>query len=261
MNLTNSLNSLLSTHAHRRVFTGWSGAEAWCLPELAAYLKIAPINSLSNLAYEREVLEWLDGKLTVPKVLGFEEAGGKHLILLSEIQGVPGSEYAAANSNDPALIERHVENAARAMRAVHELPIGGCQLKQDIDVKLASALENIRRGFVDESNFDRENQGRSAEEIYRELVEKKPSAEDLVFTHGDLCLPNYLVLDGEISGFIDFDRGGVADRYQDIALFLRSFGFNIGNGMDVSEVFCRAYGIDGLDEDKLYYYRLLDELF
>lgn len=94
-----------------------------------------------------------------------------------------------------------------------------------------------------------------------ELVEKKPLSEDLVFTHGDLCLPNYLVLEGEITGFIDFDRGGVADRYQDIALFLRSFGFNIGNGMDVRDIFCRAYGIKGLDEEKLYYYRLLDELF
>lgn len=261
MTQMNSLSSLLSRYESRRTLTGWSGAECYYLPALAAYLKIAPINSLSNLAYEGDVLEWLDGKLTVPKVLGFEEADGRHLILLSEIKGVPGSEYVTANSHDPALIERHVEHAARAMRAVHELPIEGCPLRQDIDVKLASALENIRRGLVDESDFDRENQGRAAEEIYGELVEKKPAAEDLVFTHGDLCLPNYLVLGGEISGFIDFDRGGVADRYQDIALFLRSFGFNIGNGMDVSEVFRRAYGIDTLDEDKLYYYRLLDELF
>ena len=231
------------------------------MPGLAAYLKIAPAGGPSDLAREKEVLEWLEGKLAVPRVLGFEEADGKEMLLLSEIVGVPASEYIAANSHAPALIERHVEHAARAMRAVHELPVDGCPLRQDIDVKLASALENIRRGFVDESDFDRENRGRAAEEIYAELVEKKPAAEDLVFTHGDLCLPNYLVLDGEISGFIDFDRGGVADRCQDIALFLRSFGFNIGNGMDVGEVFCRAYGLDGLDEEKMYYYRLLDELF
>jgi len=257
----NSLNSLLSRHGHRQIFTGWSGAECYYLPDLAAYLKIAPAGGPSDLEREKAVLEWLDGELDVPKVLGFEESDGKHLILLSEIKGVPGSEYVAANSNDPALVEHHVEQAARAMRAIHDLPIAACPLPENIDVKLAMALENIRRGFVDESDFDLENQDKTAEAIYEELVEKKPLPEDLVFTHGDLCLPNYMVLDGEITGFIDLDRGGVADRYQDIALFLRSFGFNADNGMDVREVFCRAYGIDALNEEKLYYYCLLDELF
>lgn len=261
MNPTNSLNSLLSLHESRRIFTGWSGAEAWYLPGLSAYFKIAPVDGPSDLAREKQVLEWLEDKLAVPRVLGFEEAGGRQLILLSEIGGVPASEYVAANADDPVVIERHIEQTALAMRAIHELPIDACPLLQDIDTKLASAQENIRRGFVDEADFESENQGRTAEDIYRELLEKKPLTEDLVFTHGDFCLPNYMVLDGEISGFIDFDRGGVADRYQDIALFLRSFGFNIGNGMDVSEVFCRAYGLDSLDSDKLYYFRLLDELF
>jgi aminoglycoside phosphotransferase len=261
MNSTNSLTSLLSRHDHRQIFTGWSGAECYYLPELSAYLKIAPASGPSNLEHEKVVLKWLDGRLDVPKVLGFEEAGGKYLILLSEIRGMPASEYVTANSSDRGLIEDHVKRAARAMKAVHELPIDACPLRQDIDLTLPSALENIRRGFVDESDFDLENQGRSALDIYAELVEKKPAAEDLVFTHGDLCLPNYLVLDDCVSGFVDLDRGGVADRYQDIALFLCSFGFNAGNGMDVAEVFCRAYGLDSLDSEKLYYYRLLDELF
>lgn len=259
--MSGTLQGLLSKQNHAQIFTGWSGAEAYYLPDLAAYLKIAPAGGPSDLVHEKAVLEWLDGKLDVPKVLGFEESDGKYLILLSEIKGVPASEYVAANYDDPALIERHVERATRAMRAIHNLPIDACPFQQNIAVKLAAALENIRRGFVDESDFDLENQGRSAQAIYEELVEKTPAAEDLVFTHGDLCLPNYIVLNGEITGFIDFDRGGVADRYQDIALFLRSFGFNIGNGMDVSAVFCRAYGLDSLDSDKLYYYRLLDELF
>ena len=261
MNSTNSLDSLLSRHESRQIFTGWSGAECYYLPDLSAYLKIAPAGGPSDLEQEKAVLEWLDGRLNVPKVLGFEERDGKYLILLSEIKGMPASEYVAANADDPALIERHVEQAARAMRAIHDLPIDACPLRQEIEVKLAAALENIRQGICRRERFRLENQGRTAEAIYEELVEKKPAAEDLVFTHGDLCLPNYMVLDGEITGFIDFDRGGVADRYQDIALFLRSFGFNAANGMDVSEIFCRAYGIDSLDEEKLYYYRLLDELF
>jgi aminoglycoside phosphotransferase len=261
MTLTTSLPLLLSKHPHTPILTGWSGAECYYLHGLAAYLKISPSDGPSNLAHEKEVLEWLRGKLPVPKVLGFERADHKQFILLSGIEGPPGSEYIAGNLEKPALIEEFVSSSARAMRQIHDLPIDNCPFAQDIDIKLAAALDNIRRGFVDEGDFDNENMGRTALEIYHELVEKKPLVEDLVFTHGDFCLPNYMVLDGEVSGFIDFDRGGVADRYQDIALFLRSFAFNAEIPIDVNDIFCRAYGIDSLDEEKIYYYRLLDELF
>jgi aminoglycoside phosphotransferase len=70
-----------------------------------------------------------------------------------------------------------------------------------------------------------------------------------------------MIQGGEISGFIDFDRAGIADRYQDIALFLRSFARNIEIPMEIKETFCGAYEIESLDDEKLYYYRLLDELF
>jgi aminoglycoside phosphotransferase len=238
-----------------------SSAEVHYLPDLDAYLKIAPSDGLSNLAREKEVLEWLEGKLPVPKVLEFEERDGKHIMLLSGIAGLPASDYIAAHRNDRAVIDNLVERSAHALRQIHDLSIENCPFAQDIDTKLATALQNIRVGYVDESDFDEENLGRTANEIYTELVEKKPLKEDLVFTHGDFCLPNYMILDGEVSGFIDFERGGVADRYQDIALFLRSFAFNAEIPIDVNAVFCRAYGIDSLDEEKMYYYRLLDELF
>lgn len=256
-----SIRSLLSEYTHTQIFSGWSGAEAYYIPGLAAYLKIARVESPSNLQREKEVLEWLEGKLVVPKVLGFDEGGDKRYILLSEVEGNPASEYIAANRGKTALVEEFISRSARAMRKIHDLPVQDCPLPQDIDTKLTGALENIRRGFVDESDFEEENLGRTAMQIYDELVEKKPRAEDLVFTHGDFCLPNYMILDREVSGYIDFDRGGVADRYQDIALFLRSFGFNLGFQMEVADMFCIAYGIDSLDEEKIYYYRLLDELF
>jgi len=255
------LKDLLDRYSHQRIFTGWSGAEAYYLPGLSAYLKIAPAESLSNLAREKEVLEWLDGKLPVPRVLGFQEANGKQFILLSEIKGVAASDHMAANCHDTTVIFDFIKKAAKAMRGIHDLPINDCPLAQNIEVKLAAAHENIRRGLVDESDFLQENIGRMSEEIYHELVEKKPPAEDLVFTHGDLCLPNIMIWGSEISGFIDFDRGGISDRYQDIALFLRSFTFNIETPVDVSEAFCNAYGISSLDDEKIYYYRLLDELF
>jgi aminoglycoside phosphotransferase len=47
------------------------------------------------------------------------------------------------------------------------------------------------------------------------------------FVHGDLCLPNILVLDDEISGFIDLDNSGLGDMYHDISWMLWSLEYNL----------------------------------
>ena len=66
-------------------------------------------------------------------------------------------------------------------------------------------------------------------------------AEDLVFTHGDYCLPNIIYHEGKINGVVGLSRVGIADRYQDISLFLRSFEFNVGNP-DL-EIFLSEYSL------------------
>jgi aminoglycoside phosphotransferase len=69
------------------------------------------------------------------------------------------------------------------------------------------------------------------EDLYRELLDKRPDTEDLVFTHGDYCLPNILIDKWDIGGFIDWGRGGISD------------------------------GLESIDCSKIEYYRLLDEFF
>ena len=38
---------------------------------------------------------------------------------------------------------------------------------------------------------------------------------------------NIFLKDGEITGFIDLERAGIADKWQDIALAIRSIEFNL----------------------------------
>lgn len=111
-------------------------------------------------------------------------------------------------------------------------------------------------GLVDESDFDTV---RSAADLYQELLATRPDQEDQVFTHGDYCLPNVLVGNGRVTGFIDLGRAGVADRYQDPALCTRSLTYNFGPGWDAR--FLAHYGLPQPDEAKLTFYRLLDEFF
>ena len=68
---------------------------------------------------------------------------------------------------------------------------------------------------MDRDDFQPENAGREPVDIYQRLLETRPPVEDLVFTHGDYCLPNVILEDGRVRGFIDLGRAGVADRYQE----------------------------------------------
>lgn len=71
---------------------------------------------------------------------------------------------------------------------------------------------------------------------------------------------------GQITGYIDLGKAGVADRWQDIALCYRSLKQNFGGKFGAKN---RDFSPDALfeklgvekDPEKLRYYILLDELF
>ncbi|SJN24748.1 phosphotransferase [Luteococcus japonicus] len=67
--------------------------------------------------------------------------------------------------------------------------------------------------------------------------------------HGDACNPNFLIGDdGEVSGFVDLGRTGVADRHADLAPAVLSLGWNFGDGW--TDTFLTAYCADGLTVDR-----------
>ncbi len=77
-------------------------------------------------------------------------------------------------------------------------------------------------------------------------------------THGDYCLPNVVLRDGAVAGFIDVGRAGVADRHQDFACAARSIAYNYGEQFVAP--FFEAYGM-APDPARIAFYQLLDEFF
>jgi aminoglycoside phosphotransferase len=254
-NLPTTLRKILDKANISQNFIGLSDSQVYLIRnvdgEPNCYLKTGPAGTLEQ---EKNILEWLAARIPVPKVIHYI-SDEKDYLLTAEIKGVDITK--AMNYLSP---EKIVSILAQGLRLIHSIDTKGCPFDERIDAKLRKARENIDKGIVNGIDFELENISRTAEEIYSDLLVKKPYTEDLVFTHGDYCLPNIIVKEDKLSGFIDMGRAGIADRYQDIALAVRSIRHNLQSEEPVN-LFLRKYGLKDVDFFKIDYYILLDELF
>lgn len=223
--------------------------------EVGMYLKMVDRDTRRSLQPEYERLVWLQGKLPVPEIIEYVSENNVDYLLTVEL---PGSHAAERSWSD--RLPLIVRELAQALRRIHTLPIDECPFDKCLAVHLDEARRNMELGLVDVEDFDRKRSGRSAESLYRELLLTRPPEEDLVFTHGDYCMPNILLKeDGRLSGYIDWGNAGVSDRYRDLALAHRSLIYNFGS--EWAELFLNEYGLDTCDRDKIEFYQLLDEFF
>ena len=215
---------------------------------------------------EHSVMQWLSGKLPVPEVIAFAKEGGYNYLLMSKLNG----EMSCSDRNLQS-VEKTVIALADGVKMLWSVDIGDCPYVNNLDVKLKNAGYNIENDLVDTDDFNEDTLGeggfRGVDDLYDFLLNNRPE-EDPVFSHGDYCLPNIFIKDGKVSGFLDLGKTGVADRWQDIALCVRSLKYNICHFLGLNEADyqkCKAlfYSRLGIEEDaqKLRYYILLDELF
>lgn len=257
--LPGPLRAMFSSGAWKQVTIGASGHFMYRvrLPDARTYyLKIAPRAELGELEAELRRLRWLRGRLPVADACALDSDDDWAYLVQSEVPGVMACD-AAFEADVPALARL----LAEGLRRVHAVSIADCPFDERLDRKIACARDRVRTGLVDEADFDVGRRGMSAAELFALLVDAHPQNEDLVFTHGDYCLPNVLIdpSAGSVSGFVDLARAGVADRYQDLTLAARSLAYNFGPGWE--PYLWDAYGIANPDPAKLAFYQLLDEFF
>jgi len=217
------------------------------------YLKISKADD--EIRREHDLLVWLSGKLPVPEVKCWHEQDGFAYLLMTEVPGKMSCD---------GLNENTVKLLAKGLKMLWAVDITACPFDSTLENKLAGALYNIENGLVDMDDFENNNTFKTPMELYRWLVVNKPP-EELCFTHGDYCLPNVLIDNGAVTGFIDVGRGGIADKWQDIALCVRSLGYNLGDiaQAEKDKHFAWLFSHLGIPSDwvKADYYILLDELF
>ena len=252
-----SLRGLLEGYEWRQDALGRSTANVFRLEtdnRIPVYLKTEIRHPLGELPGEVSRLRWLNSQgLSCPTVIAHEMDEAREWLLMSAL---PGADLVSDIKSSPA---EKIRVLASALRQLHSLDVSACLFDHRLETKIAQARARMNAGIVDEDDFDAARLGRPAQDLFRELLESRPKTEDLVVTHGDACLPNFMIDGKFFSGYIDCGRLGIADRHQDMALACGSIERNFG--VERVPEFLIAYGNFELYHEKVAYYRLLDEFF
>ncbi len=215
---------------------------------------------------ELAILRWIDCKLPVPRIIESAHQDGYSFILMSKMSG-----EMACSDNNLQNMEETIKALATALKMLWQVDITECPFRNDIPEKLIQAKYQIENGLVDTDDLEEDTLSKEGFldlwDLYNFLCNNKPT-QDLVFSHGDFCLPNIFISNGDVSGLIDWGNGGIADRWQDIALCDRSLRHTYSKYGLYSETEYQKYKkilFNELeiepDEEKMRYYCLLDELF
>lgn len=219
------------------------------------YLKISDSENIKNeTLHEVQVIDWLSQKnINTAKVKSVISTEAQLFFLMSEIPGESLAELASKINPKECM-----RIGASFLKTLHSIDINHCPFNQRLNVIKKRVLQNIENNDVDISDFDVENRDKSIAQMFNEIDWELK--EDLVFTHGDFCFPNIVCQNGKVNGVVDLGRAGIADRYQDIALFFRSFKTNVGEP-DIYTFLQHYELIDKIEIDKITLFKKIDEFF
>lgn len=205
------------------------------------YLKSAPKGSLAQEA----AMDGFYHSLGLgPEVLEYHCADRDWLLT----RAVPGEDcLAPMYISDP---KRLCETMAQALRHLHSQPTQDCPVPDHTARYLARAEENCHNGHYDASLFP-DNWGYASAEEARAVLEAngKYLITDTLL-HGDFCLPNIMLKDWKLSGFIDLGGGGVGDKHIDLFWGAWTLNFNLKDAR-WSSCFLDAYGREDVEEELL----------
>ncbi len=261
MSIPESIRRLIGAKDYKIDAVGRSDSQVIVFDEMV--LKIEKYREETENEYR--MMEWLCDKLPVPKILYREVEDGINYLLMTKVEGKMCCEVEILE--DPQQVAKLL---AEGLKMLWSVDVSQCPNSSGIEDVLRNAEIRVHNNLCSIEDAEPETYGEggfdSPKELLNWLKENKPTQE-LVFSHGDYCLPNILVTEDNVSGFIDLGRSGIADKYQDIALCYRSlahnckgaYGGRVYEGFDATILFDELNIIP--DWNKIKYYILLDELF
>jgi len=182
-----------------------------------SYIKIESKEKLFGIKHEYQVYKFLNGKVSVPELYYFEYP----YLITNEVKGICSFHVKEEERLNAMRI------LARALKELHSVDIKDCDIYSELEWRIRN--EKYAEGEV-------------------HLLD-----DDYVFVHGDSCLPNMLIHEGEFGGFVDMGAAGIGSRYEDLAYCVWSTLYNFRDRKYVDEFF-REYGEEYCDRNKINFY-------
>lgn len=205
--------------------------------DIKAFLKIGASGSLKR---EKEMQDYLSAYGLAAKTLAYINTGTHDSLLSTALDG------------EDAISELHLGDPLKLaqvlgihLRELHSLPTQNCPFPNRSAELLAESKSNIATGYMDNAIVEEEFLFAAAK-----LQELSHLAKDDVVIHGDYCLPNILMQDFQLRGFVDLGTGGIGDRHYDLFWGMWSLNYNLGTH-HFTDTFLDAYGRDYYDPQRL----------
>ncbi len=257
MNIPESIRRHLPENGGMTDDIGRSGGTVLVYPDRV--LKVQPDCDMAR--NEHRMLKWLQGRLNVPSFIAEDDLDGMRYLVMSRMPGRYLCDEAILDDQD-----RLAALMAKALRALWAVDVTDCPLRFTLDARLTRIERELQAGRVSMEYAAPGTYGpdgfRDPSHLFDWLVANRPKEEDLVFSHGDCCLPNIFVDDADNIGFIDLGFCGVADRWRDIDKALWSMWANStglwggkSRAFDPMRLY-RALSMAPNEERRLYFERL-----
>ena len=206
------------------------------------FLKRAEAGSLKN---EAQMTRYFHSKGLGTEVIGYLSEEGFDWLLTAALDGedFTHTDYL---SEPKKLTDR----LAELLRELHSEKFADCPIQNRMSSYFDTVREGFRTGRCDLSFYDSLYGTLTPQAAYELALRGKELLSDKVLLHGDYCLPNIILKDWRLSGFIDLGGGGVGDRHIDLYWGAWTLCYNLRTDR-YRERFFDAYGRDKVDAERL----------
>ena len=252
-NLPDNILKIISSFSSEEINIGCSNSKVFKLMngDKTYFLKIAKEGLLTR---EYNALNWLLGKLNVPKIILYDKSNGLEYLLTNSLEGeMICSDYYVEQP------EIAIELLVEAFEQINKVDIVNCPFNVDINYKLELITNNVNKGLItgEYISDDILTKYNGVKGILKYL-EKNKFTDDKCFSHGDTSLPNIFVDQNKLIGFIDVGECGIADKWFDLAICEKSIARNFGD--KYVDMFYKKLNIIP-DRTKIDYYLLMMNLY
>ncbi len=214
--------------------------------EESLYLKV---EKMGRLLREAELTKFFHKHRLASEVVFYKTIDEHDYLITREIKGEDGINKIHLD-NPKQLAKVYGES----LRLIHELPTDNCPFPNRMSEMIHEAELNLEMKKIDKIFLPE-----PIATITDRFNQLKHLSTDEVVLHGDYCLPNIILNDFKLKGFVDLGSGGVGDRHWDLFWGVWTLQFNLKTDK-YKNIFLDAYGLEHIDNDKMDLCRLISGL-